>query len=483
MKREQLQGHFVGAPDSEQRFRDFVRQLVARHLEGSDGELEAAEAGPQTDGVIRAGIDKLPGPTVLWVVPPRAPLSRAELARFAGSASRAGFAGVLVVGGDPDLDVVGRFLRPKSPLPGSIPVVRWGFGYLSKLLVDHYAASFVEMFPELLEKAAHQPNAAGDQSPPGRLNEPQRSLRALARAFNKRNLVLVLGAGVSSASKIPTWDDLLRRLLVVTMQRSEGAIPATQQQVETLAKALHQAQAGAPLLEASYLAAILKTDFAPRVRSALYETARDHDANQTLQAVEDLCATGNVRSVITYNFDDLLERRLTVRDVSHRVVTDDRARSWDDEKLCVYHVHGYLPRHDPDANIGDRTLVFAEDAYHTLYHEPYHWANLVQLNALRESVCLFVGMSLTDPNQTRLLRLAANSPTLRRHYALKQRIALSAPPDGVPPNVIEGVLRSYHRHLETTFEALRLSLLWFEEFDEIPELLKRIQTTEQLERR
>ena len=42
-------------------------------------------------------------------------------------------------------------------------------------------------------------------------------------------------------------------------------------------------------------------------------------------------------------------------------------------------------------------VVFSEDAYHSQFMEPFSWSNLIQLNKLGQSTCLFVGLSLTDP--------------------------------------------------------------------------------------
>ena len=86
----------------------------------------------------------------------------------------------------------------------------------------------------------------------------------------------------------------------------------------------------------------------------------------------------------------------------------------------MYHVHGYLPRTGriPDS----MELVFSEDAYHNQFIDPFSWSNLILLNKLTQNTCLFIGVSLTDPNMRRLLDVAwrKNPDKERSHYIIKR---------------------------------------------------------------
>lgn len=55
--------------------------------------------------------------------------------------------------------------------------------------------------------------------------------------------------------------------------------------------------------------------------------------------------------------------------------------------------------------------------------DPYSWSNLIQLNYLRENTCLFIGLSLTDPNLRRLLDIASrkHDNDVPKHYAILKR--------------------------------------------------------------
>jgi SIR2-like domain len=52
------------------------------------------------------------------------------------------------------------------------------------------------------------------------------------------------------------------------------------------------------------------------------------------------------------------------------------------------------------------------------YANPYSWANLVQMSLLLSQSCLFVGVSLTDPNIRRLLDACVALPIAHKHYAI-----------------------------------------------------------------
>jgi hypothetical protein len=72
----------------------------------------------------------------------------------------------------------------------------------------------------------------------------------------------------------------------------------------------------------------------------------------------------------------------------------------------VYHVHGFLPR-DRRRNGAD-FLVFTDAQYWASVANPLALANRVFANALHDSHCVFVGLSMTDLNISRWLGLHAN---------------------------------------------------------------------------
>jgi hypothetical protein len=54
----------------------------------------------------------------------------------------------------------------------------------------------------------------------------------------------------------------------------------------------------------------------------------------------------------------------------------------------------------------ENQIVFSEDSYHDQFVDPFSWSNLTQLNKFTQNTCLFIGLSMTDPNLRRLLDVA-----------------------------------------------------------------------------
>ncbi len=178
-----------------------------------------------------------------------------------------------------------------------------------------------------------------------------------------------------------------------------------------------------------------------------------------------------VQGVVTYNFDDLLEQRLKHHQVATNIISTESDITTPD-KLSVFHVHGYLPR--PIDKLDENAeLIFSEEDYHKVYRDAYCWSNIVQLNYLRESTCLFIGCSLTDPNLRRLLDVAARSNEKPRHYAFLRYNELAC-----GENIDSDVL-SFYKSIdlnlrEKYYATMGLNIIWVKKYDEIPRILKRL---------
>jgi len=192
-----------------------------------------------------------------------------------------------------------------------------------------------------------------------------------------------------------------------------------------------------------------------------------------------------VRSVITYNFDDLLERQLTNKSIDHHSIYTDN-ESYTLDEIPVYHVHGFLPEETLKYDVLDQsTLVFSEEGYHEIYSNAYHWSNLVQLNNLRENNCLMVGLSMTDPNLRRLLDISGTNMEKARHFAFMKRMTLedfAYKEDKKTKKKTQKItnlkgadlfLDRHHSLNEEIMKELGVIIIWYEDYDEIPEILDR----------
>jgi hypothetical protein len=266
-------------------------------------------------------------------------------------------------------------------------------------------------------------------------------VQTLAKAYKGDGITLYLGAGVSAGSGVPTWEHLVLTMFFATAQSAslEGWRPFSNylyaiaewylarqhEPLEITASKLRRASAK----DAAFLARLKETLYGPFVDGGTVvapKRAHLRSANLTLGAVAALCegapkGSGGVRSVITYNYDGLLEAAL---DCAHAPVWNaDRPP---EGKLPIYHVHGFVPF---PGRKGSKTeeIVFTEEQYHQASHDPYSWGNIVQLGAMTARVGLTVGLSLADRNIRRLLDAASRTPVPPRVYALLQRAKWKRP--------------------------------------------------------
>jgi hypothetical protein len=289
-------------------------------------------------------------------------------------------------------------------------------------------------------------------------------VRVLRDAHKRGRLTLVCGAGVSVGAGIPTWNNLLVRLLDRLMERiaknyslNIGANTALEFQ---------QAYgASSSLILGKYLKNNLGEDFATETREALYVEAVER--SDLIDSIVGLSRpqrdTKPLESIITFNFDCLIEEALEKNSIANKPIFSEAIRHADNE-LPIYHVHGYLPR---SGEIPKTELVFSEDAYHSQFIDAFSWSNLIQLNKLTQNTCLFVGISLTDPNMRRLLDVAwRKSPDKTvSHFLIKKR------PNNPKNSELDRVARLLE---EQDANLLGLNIIWIEEFDELPGVLRDI---------
>jgi hypothetical protein len=152
----------------------------------------------------------------------------------------------------------------------------------------------------------------------------------------------------------------------------------------------------------------------------------------------------------------------------------------DKNELAIHHVHGFLPRDlEKYEGISEKSLIFSEEGYHSVMLDSFNWSNLVQLNYFRERTCLFIGASLTDPNVRRLLDIAMSKQPDKscRHYIFMKRETFSIPSnrEDLSVNNIKKFEVVNEDQKEKSFQELGLNIIWFEEYSDIPGLLRKLR--------
>jgi hypothetical protein len=317
-------------------------------------------------------------------------------------------------------------------------------------------------------------------------------------AHESGNLNLVIGAGISKPYGIPTWDFLLQKLLLKTIEE-------TPEKAKVLSAVFSKVFNPTPLIAGRYLQDALfdpkeKNRFETEVRETLYESY-DKDANSLIMdEIVKLCAapgnSPNLDSIISYNYDDIIEEKILEKnmDIPFQSVYG-QAVDPDNRALSIYHVHGFLPQNE---SISEQNIItLGENVYHEQYSNIYSWNNIVQINKFRDKTCLFIGTSLSDPNIRRLLDIAKSQRKGRKfHYIIKKKTSkdwvsvrlkqiLDENPqifnDKIIANLdfedaVGSLLEIQNRFEEKDSESLGVKTVWVRDYDtDIAEILRNIR--------
>lgn len=319
---------------------------------------------------------------------------------------------------------------------------------------------------------------SSDNSDAQRKNEKGRYIQNVKAAFRKGDVVLFLGAGVSKDGGIPLWATLIKKLHIFMLNQLTKDQNLSFEQQKMVQELAFNNEMESPLLQMRYIkSAFENEEYYRLVHEALYDQGFDINT-RLLNAITKIStpqrAYCGIKSIITYNFDNLLEMRFEQKDISYNVVSCEEDRSATD-KLNIYHVHGYLPNNF-EKGTGNPDLVFSEEDYHRVYRDSYSWSNLAQLSALKENTCLFIGSSLTDPNLRRLLDVAARNGENARHYAFMKRVKIETEKADKEQN--KNIFEIYQRiddNIQAAYyKELGLNIIWVDEYEEIPDILNSL---------
>jgi hypothetical protein len=213
--------------------------------------------------------------------------------------------------------------------------------------------------------------------------------RQLANYLKEGTLVLVTGAGASRGVGLPLWWQLVSRCLAeVGDSRSTAVTEATSN--KELRRLMEGIESG--------------VDFARYreiVRRSLYHDVQYSDSIIQQRLLISFGALlmgsrrGKIRTVINFNFDDVLEWYLQVHGFETQTISKVPSLTKEVD-VVVYHPHGFLPYRLPETLASD-FLIFSEYSYdERLGEEKNPWIRLTK-EALLGKVGLFVGLSGEDP--------------------------------------------------------------------------------------
>jgi SIR2-like domain len=326
----------------------------------------------------------------------------------------------------------------------------------------------------------------------------------LIEAYKDERLVLILGAGVSADHGLPSWNTLLQKLLLSTFMSETDQ---SKEKSQVLAKIFTEFFSPSPLVAARYLRDFYesgkktgKIPFDEAVRDAIYDEIDLKKNSKTINEIVNLCVapgkSPNLDSIITYNYDDLIEyhlKKLKI-DVPFKSVFDIGMNPTKKE-LPIYHVHGFLPQ---NVNLLEHNKVtLSEDIYHQQYSDIYSWNNIVQINKFRDCKCLFIGISFTDPNLRRLLDIAKlqKGHNSESHYIIRKKYNLKKIEENISKileqnsdlfnekvkanlkldETVQYLVNVIEMFEENDAKSFGVGTIWVKDWDEIPKIIKSIR--------
>ena len=229
----------------------------------------------------------------------------------------------------------------------------------------------------------------------------------LARAkerIKNSTVTIFLGAGVSASAGVVTWESLLEQLCVKKhLSKIDSDIDSTIK--------------GRFIVDKYKQNGEITPDFYEDMKKILYR--KGIEPSELIISIANIANKENIESVVTYNYDDLLEECMKSFKLRNSMSVYEYSRLEKKRDLPVYHVHGLIPKNGTCSSI-----VLGEREYHKIYQEAYNWGNVEQLHALTRNTCFFIGLSMKDPNLRRLLDISVQQGSERErvHFAFLRRI-------------------------------------------------------------
>ena len=266
---------------------------------------------------------------------------------------------------------------------------------------------------------------------------------------NKIKVDLVMGAGINCDYGAKDWSHLIEALNLEFFKNNVSDINEIRHFVGN---------------ELFVNGKILKTsgfDTYKSLHDELYlfkEAKSFNDPNSTLYNCVNYIERHLGVEVITYNYDTNLEYLLKKRKILYTSVYDENGFINKESQVTIFHVHGLLPFDKYKEQKYIDSLVFNESEYFYLYNNPYSWNISKQMHDFTFKTCLFIGLSLTDPNMKRLLEVSINPLKFNFIFMKKEH----------------GFNEKTYRAVTNYFFSYDLITIWVDDYNEIGKWLELI---------
>lgn len=316
----------------------------------------------------------------------------------------------------------------------------------------------------------------------------------------------VLGAGVTKGAGGPLWSELVERLLAkatargfddVMTKRNAGIsdlLAGTAERVVGVKRFTSHEQARALALLTRIRGGAVDTETLMRGAELCLELAGQRLFAEVTELLYANCAqpgpTHRVlakiaetpprwHAIVTYNFEDLMGEALDALALPRAALSMNgpvigfapnaqaKPLGRDGDYVRVLHLHGFTPRRFH--YITHIKYVFATRQYEELYaadQRPLLDTAVAQCLAHPLRCALYVGCSFEDEAMNTLVRKAVEPHPGRAHYALLQWPGPGKYADATGERIFDA---------EQRYRAFGVQPIWFERFDELPELIAALE--------
>lgn len=240
-------------------------------------------------------------------------------------------------------------------------------------------------------------------------------VKELKQKIKDIGISLVLGSGVSFPYNGLSWENLVNKLY--------DSLPHENKFEDTTEEAFKMI-GGDATSKSEYARSILDAKFIRFLYKYLYPKRHYRFlSNESLFACAKLIQSQKkkVKKVITFNYDNYLEMMLDLSGFNYKTLflpTDSL-----DSNFPIYHVHGFLPYDAKNIKKYSDTIILSEKDYFECYSDSANWQVCLQLETYKDDICLFVGNSITDFNEKRLI--SNTKIDYKYHYAIMYDKGLS----------------------------------------------------------
>ncbi len=284
----------------------------------------------------------------------------------------------------------------------------------------------------------------------------RRYIRYIKMYLENKNINLFLGTGISLDFSADSWNRLSDNLV-------DYLNPVYINDVNGVKKIIGNN---------NYSNTLLVKNIFPNYNKALYyciykKYTGIHSDNNTMRAVTSFISKYRNTNVITYNYDEFLEKdirlgfknfvAISTYDGGKYPTLDNKKNNESISKIEIKHVHGFIPYRENQWNSTmKKTIILNQLEYFSLYKSRSNWAYKIQYEALNKGVSLFVGSSLSD---IFLVKILNDTKKTGKKYAFMYG---------------ENIKEKDKYNVIKYFRELNVFIIWCESFEKIYDLLTTI---------